>query len=188
MTLLPALAGRDLHMATTILNKALVLTHPKSGLLSLEPESCEQQRLASLNNLSCAALATTKPHLGLQYANAALAIHKRNGHDSHTESQVRFPCCTHALARRLRMHRDLLVLMLAGKSLWQAASRSVVGLAATLTTRIGNTFSRTAETRHSACWKQCRPQHVSRQQSGDVDDIGTCAACMPPGVCTRPLS
>lgn len=76
-------------MADALLKKALVMCHPKSGILALDPETCMHLRITTLNNLSCSALSTSKPHLSLKYAVAAITIHRLEGHDKKEDMQVR---------------------------------------------------------------------------------------------------
>ena len=65
-------AGACTDMQLRCIERALVMSHPRTGILAVERELCHRLRLATLCNLACCMCCVGKPHLGLRHAVAAL--------------------------------------------------------------------------------------------------------------------
>jgi hypothetical protein len=75
-------------MATEYLEKALIMTHPQSGLLALRNELCLQLRLTTLSNIACCMCLSGKPNFGLKYAYSALTVLRQSPHAASGDAEV----------------------------------------------------------------------------------------------------
>ena len=71
-------AGINTAIAASYLDKALVMSHPRRGVLASDAAACLPLRLATLSNLSCCMCRTGKPSLGVRYASEAAGLLAQN--------------------------------------------------------------------------------------------------------------
>jgi hypothetical protein len=76
-----------MRLATEYLEKALIMTHPQSGLLAVH-NKCLQLRLTTLSTIACCMCLSGKPNLGLKYAHTALSLLRNAPHAASGEAEV----------------------------------------------------------------------------------------------------
>ena len=129
-------AGVNVHIATQYIEKALIVSHPATGLLADDPSRCLPARLESLSNASCCMRLTGKPNLGLKLATEAMKLLKAEQRATSPGWQVRLQSNLHGCRPVVRMCIIETVLSIATHNLAASFPVTLVRLGQVLYARI----------------------------------------------------